>query len=269
MTRLMYDSTNIQDDPAAAHMVAYYVDGIYAVSAATVRARFPSAMLVPISAVGTDNGIVGDVEPGCIALGACVRWVQMRRLANADPTLYVNETYGWGPVRTAFHAAGVPEPHWWVANYDGIPVIPAGAVAKQYANPTLTHGHFDLSVVADYWPGVDGQGDDMTPAQEQLLTDTHNKVNELWATVTNGGKVYVDAGNPHWLVDQFGAINKANADQTAAIVAAIRAIPAPVIDAAALAAAIAPLLPAQSKPPVASQAVKDWWAQLTHWLGLS
>lgn len=256
MTRLLYDSTNIQDDPAAAHMVAYYVDGIYAVSAATVRARFPSAVLVPISAVGTDNGIVGDVEPGCIALGACVRWVQMRRLANADPTLYVNETYGWGPARAAFHAAGVPEPHWWVANYDGIAAIPAGAVAKQYANPTLTHGHFDLSVVADYWPGIDGQGDAMTPQEAAQAKDTNDKVTEVWDLLRTSGKLYAASSNPHWITDELEAIKNKPAPTPAPVV----------IDYAALADAVVARMP---KPPVPPQAVKDWWAQLTKWLGLA
>lgn len=259
MTRLLYDSTNIQDDPASAHMVAYYVDGIYAVSAATVRARFPSAILVPISAVGTDNGIVGDVEPGCIALGYCVEWVKMRRQANADPTLYVNETYGWAPARAAFHAAGVAEPHWWVADYDGIPTVPAGAVAKQYANPTLTHGHFDLSVVADYWPGVDGHSGVLT-----MEADVHA------AFVALQNELTVPASSP--ILQALAAQTKAQTDGTAAIIAAIKAIPpppAPAIDTTALAAAIVACLPARDRPPVAPQAVKDWWAQLTHWLGLS
>jgi len=155
MTRTMYDSTNVADDPAAADMVAYYIDGAFATTEATVRARFPHAVLVSISAVGTDAGICGDCEPGCLTVTEAVEWVKLRRLANADPSIYVNETYGWAPAKAAFKAAGVAEPHWWVADYDGVAVIPPGAVAKQYENPTLDHGHFDLSVAADYWPGVD------------------------------------------------------------------------------------------------------------------
>jgi len=46
----------------------------------------------------------------------------------------------------------VTEPHWWIAAYpgNGANLYP-GAVAHQYADP----GPVDLSVVADYWPGVD------------------------------------------------------------------------------------------------------------------
>ena len=57
----------------------------------------------------------------------------------------------WPQVRAVFGARDVPEPHWWVAQYDGIAELPAGAVAKQYK----TTPGWDESVVADYWPGVD------------------------------------------------------------------------------------------------------------------
>jgi hypothetical protein len=160
--RIMYDSTSIIDDPVAP-LIAYYCDGVFAVSEAAVRARFPHATLVAISAVGTNAGIVGDVEPGCMTILQAVVWVKERRAAGFDPTLYCNETYGWAPVRNTFLAEHVTEPHYWVADYDGVATIPAGAIAKQYENPTLTHGHFDKSVAANYWPGVDGpiSGDDM------------------------------------------------------------------------------------------------------------
>jgi hypothetical protein len=165
VTRLLYDSTNISDIPTSAPLVGFYVDGIYSVATATVRARFPNAVLVPISAIGSNAGIVGDVEPGCIAIGDCVNWVKARRAAGIDPTIYCNETYAWAGVRAAFQKAGVKEPHYWCANYDDHAELRPGQVARQYANPTLTGHHYDLSVVADHWPGVDTQGDDMPLSQ--------------------------------------------------------------------------------------------------------
>jgi len=266
MTRLLYDSTNIQDDPAAAAFVAYYVDGIYAVSAATVKARFPNAELVPISAIGTDTGIVGDVEPGCIALGNCVEWVKLRRLANADPTLYVNEMNDWAPARAAFKAAGVPEPHWWVADYDGIPVVPSGAVAKQYENPTLTHGHFDLSVVADYWPGVDGStGDDMATLA-QADADAL-----IWRMAVLDGKVKVADVPKEFQGYVAGTISlvdiKAQLDALPATIAKGIVVPAPTINTAELAGAIAALIPQPNKPPAAPQAVKDWIQSVLKFFG--
>lgn len=155
MTRIMFDSTAIGDIPASAAMVAYYVDGLYAVSTATVKARFPNAVLVGISAVGTNAGVVGDVEPGCMTVSQGVAWVKTRRASGVDPTIYCNEMNAWAGIRQAFHNAGVVEPHYWVADYDNILSIPSGAIAKQYANPTLTGGHYDKSIVADIWPGVD------------------------------------------------------------------------------------------------------------------
>lgn len=253
MTRALFDSTNIYDIPTTAPMVGYYVDGIYAVSAATVRARFPNAVLVGISAVGTDNGIVGDVEPGCMSPQQAVQWVRYRRLANADPTIYCNETYGWTLVRSAFRAAGVPEPHYWCANYDGVAALRPGEVARQYANPTLTHGHYDLSVVADYWPGVDGQGDQMTPQELAQAKDTNDKVTEVWDLLRQG--IHAPQ-NPRWVYDELEAIKNKSAPTP----------PAPVIDYGALADAVVARMP---KPPVAPQAVKDWWAAVTHWLGLA
>lgn len=176
--RTMVDSTNIIDDPLAAQIVLYYCDGAYAVSEATVRARFPNAILVPCSAVGSDSGIVGDVEPGCMTIPQAIAWVVMRRSHDVDPTLYCNEMNTWAPLRAAFVAAGVPEPHYGVADYDDVDVIPPGAVFKQDKNSALTGGHFDQSVVLDYWPGVDGlfnssQGElDMASADQILAAVT-------------------------------------------------------------------------------------------------
>jgi hypothetical protein len=151
----MYDSTNPFDIPTSAPMVGGYVDGIYAWSAAG-WARFPNSVKVRIAIFETTNdGHVGDVEPGCMSVTGSVAWVQMRRGAGADPTIYMNAST-WPQVRVAFQNAGVREPHYWVASYPGGgAVIPAGAVAHQYANPTTSGGHYDLSAVADTWPGVD------------------------------------------------------------------------------------------------------------------
>jgi hypothetical protein len=54
-------------------------------------------------------------------------------------------------VRESFVNRGVAEPEYWIAHYDGAANIPVGAVAKQYLN---TPG-YDVSAVADYWPGID------------------------------------------------------------------------------------------------------------------
>src|SRR4029077_13312554 len=111
MTRTMYDSTSINNIPQSAEMVGFYTDGIYAASLAGVRARFPTAVLVGISAIGTNSGVVGDIEPGCMTINQGVAWVKMRRAAGVDPTIYCNETNAWASVRDAFRRQGVAEPH--------------------------------------------------------------------------------------------------------------------------------------------------------------
>jgi hypothetical protein len=167
MPRRMYDSTTPWDIPRDAEMVAYYVDGRYAWPQAWLD-LFPRAVKVSISAIGTRTAQVGDVEIGCIWPPVnAVPWVLRARADGYDPTIYVNQMNDWAPTRAAFRAAGVPEPHYWVANYDGVPVIPTWSVAKQYAHPHDGDGvanrpwetgkHYDLSIAADFWPGVDAK----------------------------------------------------------------------------------------------------------------
>lgn len=155
--RVMYDSTNPFDIPTGAQMVAGYVDGGYAWSAAG-WARFPHAVKVGISIYSSrNNGIVLDVEPGCTWPPAnAVAWVQRRRASGVDPTVYCNQQNDLPAVRAAFQAAGVAEPHYWTSGYPGIgKALYPGTISHQYANPLTSGGHFDLSVVADNWPGVD------------------------------------------------------------------------------------------------------------------
>jgi hypothetical protein len=153
----MYDGINtdvpkIAALPDAIGLVAGYVDGEFAWSPED-WARFPNSTHVRIACFATTNdGEVLDVEPGNATPAESVDWVLMRRQAGADPTVYMN-TSTWPAVRAAFQARDVQEPHYWVAQYDGIAILPAGAIAKQYYNSDSAG--YDLSVVADYWPGVD------------------------------------------------------------------------------------------------------------------
>ncbi len=175
MTRTMYDGINTDVPKIAAvtdpiGLVAGYVDGEFAWSAED-WARFPNSTHVRIACFAdTDDGEVLDVEPGNATAAESVDWVLMRRKAGADPTVYMN-TSTWPQVRAAFKARDVAEPHYWVAQYDGIAVVPAGAVAKQYYNNDAAG--YDLSIVADYWPGVDEQQPAPTSAQTVRRNDMH------------------------------------------------------------------------------------------------
>lgn len=161
--RLMYDSVRPSEIPADAEVVALYVDGKYAATAADWDRFSDGTVRVRISAVGDNlNAHVFDCEPGCIWPPAeVVPCVVAARVRGIDPTVYVNERNHWVPVRDAFDAAGVAHPHYLVANYDNVRSIPEGAIGKQFADPGMpgVGGHYDLSVVADFWPGVDGTFD--------------------------------------------------------------------------------------------------------------
>lgn len=157
--RTMYDSTNANDIPLTAEMVAGYVDGLYIWSDAD-WARFPNAVKVRISVFGNDADVL-DVESGAATPGMAPDWANRQRARGAEPIVYVNLS-NVGAVRAAFEGTGEPQPLYWLASYDNNPTIPAGYIAKQYANEPLSGGHFDLSVVADTWP----EGGDMVSKDE-------------------------------------------------------------------------------------------------------
>lgn len=166
MTRTMYDAVSVPSVPAGAVLVAGYDDGFYN-DVAAFEARFPHAKVVPITVFASDDrGIVLDVENGDATPAQAPGWVKMRRSAGVDPTVYCNSST-WNAVKAAFASAGVAQPHYWIAQYDGNPTIPAGAVAKQYSDP----GPYDLSSVLDYWPGVDSAPPSPPPVQIHRLIE--------------------------------------------------------------------------------------------------
>lgn len=151
MTRLMGDSTNAGDIPNHLAMVAGYDSGYKWTPADW--ALHPNAVKVHIATeANVNSGHVLDVERGDATPGEAPGWAQMRREAGVVPCIYMNLST-WPAVIAAFE--GQPAPLYWVAQYDNVAEIPDGAIAKQYANESLTGGHYDLSIVADYWPGVD------------------------------------------------------------------------------------------------------------------
>lgn len=156
--RTMYDAVTAANIPKTATMVAGYVDKIRLEPwTAADWARFPAAVKVQIVKKASSNfGHVLDVETGDATPTEAPGWVKARRAAGADPTVYCNASL-WPAVQAAFVAAKVAHPHYWIARYDGVQQLPTlngiTAVAKQYAGDVAPG--IDLSVVADYWPGVD------------------------------------------------------------------------------------------------------------------
>lgn len=154
--RTMYDSVTAADIPATAKMVAGYLAPSRYRWTNADWARFPNARKVRIAIFASVNdGHVLDVEPGDATPAEAPGWVMMRRRAGlAEPTIYCNLST-WPQVRREFDQRNIRQPQYWIARYDGVPEVYRGSVAKQYANPPTSGGHWDLSAVADYWPGVD------------------------------------------------------------------------------------------------------------------
>jgi hypothetical protein len=257
MTRTMYDSTTAADIPLGAKMVAGYVDGRYRWSDGD-WARFPNAIKVRISIFGVDDGDAGDIEVGCMTPAQGVDWAR-RRLAAGLRTVacYVNRS-NRAEVEQLAQRAGIRSDQLvlWVATLDGTRTVAPGpypVVAVQYANPALSGGHYDLSEVADYWPGVDEmpQTFPRDPSsgsiymlvwnQQKLITEKYRfKSPADWAPYEASGAVYHDVTDQTQLknllalpdVTPLGALDLS---PVLAAIADLKAHPAAIADPAVLA----------------------------------
>jgi hypothetical protein len=150
----MYDSVTSRDIPPGAAMVAGYTDGAYAWSQADWD-RHPYARKVRICAVSQDlSAHVCDVENGAMTPNQAAGWASLKWARGEPPTVYISASR-LPELAPAFAARGVRYPYIWVALWDGGNGPWYGAVAKQFEGSATSGGHFDLSWVADYWPGVD------------------------------------------------------------------------------------------------------------------
>lgn len=180
MTRVMADACNPANLPTSGvDLLASYVDGSCA-----VQRDDP----VRISSVATNAGNVGDCEPGNPPPSAWVIWARGRRAAGMDPTIYCADD-SLGPffqgfkrsdVLAAFQAAGEPLPHLWVA-LPGATAIPPGAVAVQHTL-NVAPG-YDLSLVADVWPGVDDMYEQSDRDRDNLMADNAQQTHDAMARV--------------------------------------------------------------------------------------
>lgn len=151
MVRTMYDAIDASKLPTGGDLYAGYVDGNWPSYSAIVK-RFPGKLVVGIATnPNTNDGIIGDGPPDNGTWSEWIGWVQRRRAAGKDPWINTNQMNNWTAGIEAFRAANVGEPHWWVADYDNNPVLPAGALMKQYAS----NNDYDTSSCATYLPGID------------------------------------------------------------------------------------------------------------------
>lgn len=169
----MYDAAYAENIPTDAELVAGYIDEGYEWSTADWD-RFPHAVKVRIAVdPSLNDGDVLDIEPGNWGPADAPAWVAMRRAAgHPNPVVYTMADW-WDEGRAAFHAQHVPEPLWWIADWDGDPHVPGGAVAKQYADGSMLGAGYDLSVTVDGWPDQmhSHEEDDMDADDKKTLTD--------------------------------------------------------------------------------------------------
>ena len=151
----MWDSTTAADIPQAVPIVAGYIDGNYAWSAAD-WARFPGAVKVTITVTGLPGAKVADVEWSDLDPVSGARWASLEVRAGRRPTLYCN-TSAVGALRLALAPYSLTlgtDVDWWAADWTGAVHEVAGAAATQYADPPSSGGHYDLSVTNGVWPGT-------------------------------------------------------------------------------------------------------------------
>jgi hypothetical protein len=165
--RAMFDSVTPARLPANATMVACYRDGSFA-NEAEVRRRFPHATIVTITVNGSHDCEVGDCENGDMTPQSAAAWAKKEIARGNKPTIYCNEST-WPDVKAEVARLGITV-SYWIAHYDGICDIPAGAVAKQYQE--RKDQNLDYSAVASHWPGVDPEVTASTASKPVPLPDT-------------------------------------------------------------------------------------------------
>jgi hypothetical protein len=199
MPRTMFDAITPGLIPDGPPMVAGYVNGWWP-SYAELVSRFPAAVHVSIAVNTSADAQVLDCETGDATPDECPGWAARQTARGQTPTIYCNTTT-WPAVVAAFTAQGVPVPLWWAAQYDDTPRMYPGAVAKQHTN---TPG-YDVSIVADYWPGIDPAPIPTPPApttedDNMLSTFRNSDTGEIvtaapghWRTVENPAYLDLDA----------------------------------------------------------------------------
>jgi hypothetical protein len=169
--RTMYDSVNLYGIPRplpASDLVAYYLDGPYAVaSVAQVEALFPGHRLVPIDVNGAraDYARALDVETGDVQPSDCAQWLTEFKATNPGYAggargLIYSDVSDLEAIRVGTGPYILGRDYTlWVATGDGLVVTPAYLRAKYpgYAWPdgcvaacqNVWSRTYDSSVVLD------------------------------------------------------------------------------------------------------------------------
>ena len=198
----MIDSVTPAAIPKGTPVVAGYVDGPYGPSdpfhsgwTAASWGQFPGSQLVTITTLGAAGARVYDIESGDGTPSQGAAWARREIASGRRPTLYCSLS-AWPGVK-ALAPAGVD---YWIAHYDGVPNIPAGAVAKQYAQnrPGLGGHNIDVSVTNGQWPAhpIPNPPEPPMPLTKPAVEIVGTKSGQgYWIFAQDGGVfAYGDAG---------------------------------------------------------------------------
>lgn len=161
--RKSYDSTTAADTPKDGDLYLGYVDGLYA-NVVPMQRRHPGKTIVGITVNGGSlDAQMADVEEGDLTPTSGAAWAKRKKDRGQIGTLYFPASLK-AAIDVACRKLGLTpgkDVLYFAAQYDGDPTIPEWAVGKQYLHGDKNHpgaysgGHFDVSSIRRYWPGVD------------------------------------------------------------------------------------------------------------------
>ena len=195
MTATVWDSVTPNEIPSTAQIVAGYVDGEYAWSAADWH-RLGAAQHVTITVFGNQGARVADVENGDLTATQAARWCQVELDAGRRPTLYSATSTWTDEIQPALAAIGeFPAAiDWWAADPTGVPHLYPGSVATQYAWNAFnqTDGlNVDLSMTNGTWPGSmvpdAPKPPPPAPVKPSFVGIAHCPTGGYWAAASDGG----------------------------------------------------------------------------------
>lgn len=162
---LCYDSVTGDAIPTNAPIVAGYVDGAYGPGdiygsgwSTAAWARYPNALHVTITVIGSPGARAADCESGAMTPTGSAQWAYNEIRAGRRPTIYASEWDWYNLVDPALASLGLErgrDVDGWMA-WIGPAEIPAGFVARQYAQGVMGENgsRVDLSVTDGVWPAT-------------------------------------------------------------------------------------------------------------------
>lgn len=175
MPRFMLDAVDGNNIPAGTLLMAGYNDHS-GLSYNVMKARFPDAIVVPICVDPAHDATILDVERFDARPDQVPAWVIRQRVRGQEPTVYCSMS-AWPAVKAA--VGNMRPPQYWIADYNLEATVIPGAVGHQFRDA----GPYDVSVMADYWPGVDPPLAPPRPAPDPASGDTDDEGEPIMATL--------------------------------------------------------------------------------------